>query len=266
MSIINSNYLDLTRFTEEFINKKPFPYIILDNFLEKEFFQQISEEKNKINYEEGKNFSNEVEKNKWISKNTQLPDKIKKIIDQLNSEKWIENLKQLTKIESLFSTNVGNTDLANYHEMSNNGFLGSHVDHSADPESGRPHVLNIILYLSEGWKLDWGGSTTLMNDNGKEVIKSVEYIPNRATIFLHTPYSFHGVSEIKNNNIKRSSIYVDYYSSDFNPFKNYKFDFDNKWFKHGTCFVLPSLTDYLKPKNFYYTKTRIKYLVNKFFN
>ena len=100
-----------------------------------------------INQNEGKKFSSEVEKNKWVSKNTDLPNKIKLIVDSLNSEKWIKNLSKLVNIENIFSTKVGNTKLANYHEMKNNGYLGPHVDHSDDPDTGHPHVLNLLLYL-----------------------------------------------------------------------------------------------------------------------
>ena len=71
-------------------------------------------------------------------------------------------------IKSLFATDVGNTDLANYHEMYKNGFLGSHVDHSSDPKTGSPHVLNIILYLTQNWNNDWGGNTVFMSKNGKK--------------------------------------------------------------------------------------------------
>ena len=51
--------------------------------------------------------------------------------------------------------------LANYHEMGSNGFLGSHVDHSSDPNTGYPHVLNVILYLSSEWKSSYGGAIAL---------------------------------------------------------------------------------------------------------
>ena len=166
----------------------------------------------------------------------------------------------------IFSTEVGNTDLANYHEMSKSGFLGSHIDHACDPKSGMPHVLNIILYLTHEWKKEWGGFTTLYNSDGSNIEKTIEYIPNRAIIFLHTPYSFHGVSKLNNNNLNRSSIYVDYYSNSYDPYKKLKLKFNNKWFKHETCFVLENKFDYLKVQNWKYTKTLIKYKINRFLN
>ena len=258
-NIINSNYLDLDKFKEKFHNNKPYPHIVIDNFLSKEFFSEIEMDTNKIDHKNGKKFLTDLEKNKWISKNTFLPKKIKLIIDELNKDYWIENLSKLSKINNVFSTQVGNTELANYHEMENDGYLGPHVDHSDDPDTGNPHVLNFLLYLSKEWDEKWGGSTLLYNDKGKKILNEIKYVPNRAIIFLHTPYSFHGVKKIVNNKNKRLSIYVDYYSSSKDPYKNIDLIFKKKWFKHGTYFVLPRTSDYFKYKNYSYIKNFIGY-------
>lgn len=264
MDIINKKYLDLKDFKKNFHNSLPFPHIVVDNFLSKEFYENLDIEHNNTYQDNGKKFQTDFEKNKWISKNTELPIKIKMIIDELNDEKWIKNLSKLSTIDSVFSTKTGNTDLANYHEMKDKGYLGPHVDHSDDPNTGYPHVLNLLLYLSKEWSNEWGGSTLLFDKNGKKIIKEVEYKPNRAIIFLHTPYSFHGVKEILKGNTIRSSIYVDYYSKSTNPYNNIKLNFKNKWFKHGTTFILPEFKDYLKIKNLKYSKTYFKYSLNKF--
>ena len=67
----------------------------------------------------------------------------------LNDKFFLNNLFKISGIKELFATTKGNTLLANYHEMYESGFLGTHVDHSSEPETGFPHVLNIILYLSK---------------------------------------------------------------------------------------------------------------------
>ena len=102
-----------------------------------------------INHEKGRTFDSDIEKNKWASKNERLSNSLKQIIDELNSKSFLENLYNLSHIKDLFSTTEGNTALANYHEMYKSGFLGTHVDHSSEPNTGLPHVLNIIFYLSK---------------------------------------------------------------------------------------------------------------------
>ncbi len=263
MQIINNKYLNLNKYKKTFHSGTPFPHLILDNFLTQNFFKKLKLEGFNTSKKKGKNFNTELEKNKWISKNTQLPKQIKLIINELNKKEWINNLSQLSKIDNLFSSKVSNMDLANYHEMKDKGYLGPHVDHSSDPDTGSPHVLNLLLYLSKKWDNKWGGSTLLFDKQGKKIIKEIQYKPNRAIIFLHSPYSFHGVKKISKNKYTRSSIYVDYYSNELSPYKNIDLKFEKKWFKHGTFFILPNKTDYLKLKNYRYIKTFFSYNLKK---
>ena len=118
------------------------------------------------------------------------------------------------------------------------------------------------MYLSSDWKDEFGGATLFFDKYGKKVVSKVPYKKNRAVIFLHTPYSFHGVERLKDNNVKRKVIYVDYYSESFKPFKHLKFRFSNDWFSHGTTFILKNKLDYFKRKNWSYAKSFIKYKLN----
>ena len=261
MKIINQKYDNLEIYENDFKSAKPFPHIILDNFLDESFFQKLNVDKIKTNKQKGFLFNTEIETNKWTSKNVELSEDISKIVNELYTTNFIKNLSKLSKIKNLFSTNVGNTALANYHEMYESGFLGTHVDHSSEPNTGLPHVLNIILYLSKNWDKSWGGSTMLANKNGTKIEKTIDYIPNRAVIFLHTPFTFHGVTKIQNNLTKRSTIYVDYYSQNKNPYAHLDLQFKNVWFKHPTTFILPKFKDYFPKKNRVYLKKMLKHKI-----
>ena len=96
------------------------------------------------------------------------------------------------------------------------------------------------------------------------ILKTIEYIPNRAVIFLHSPFTFHGVTKIQDNLIKRSTIYVDYYSKNFSPYKHLKLNFKNIWFKHPTTFILHNFKDYFLKKNRTYLKKMIKHRIKAF--
>ena len=261
MKIINEKYNNLEIYETDFKSAKPFPHIILDNFLDESFFQNLNVDKIKTNKQKGLLFNTEIETNKWTSKNVELNEDISKIVNELYKTNFVKNLSKLSKIKGLFSTNAGNTALSNYHEMYESGFLGTHVDHSSEPDTGLPHVLNIILYLSKNWNKSWGGATMLANKNGRKIEKTIDYIPNRAVIFLHSPFTFHGVTKIKNNLIKRSTIYVDYYSRNKNPYSHLDLNFKNVWFKHPTTFILPKFKDYFLKKNRVYLKKMVKHKV-----
>jgi hypothetical protein len=265
--VINQLYKNLDKYKKTFFHAEPFPHLVLDEFIDPSLFADLTRILKTSEIVLGKHFNSGVEMNKGISLNTKLPEKLKEIINYLNSENWVENLSKLTEIHDIFPVTSTNKHLANYHEMRESGNLAPHVDHSHEPTLGKPHVLNIIIYLSEDWNSNFGGNTLLYDAKGKKIKLKIPYKKNRAVIFLHTPYSFHGVEEITNNvKTVRKTIYVDYYSNSTKPFNNIKLNFSKKWFKHGTTFVFPSKLDYLKPKNLIYTKTLIKYKIFELFS
>ncbi len=262
MKVISTKYHDLSKFKAEFLSSMPFPHLILDNFLDEEFFQKISASQKSLTT--GKSFNTLVEEKKWISLNSDLPGAVSEVVNALNSEEWKNNMESLCSLPQLEVTDLGNSSLANFHMMGPGGILGSHVDHSSEPETGKPHVLNIILYLSSEWKEGYGGATELFDKRGKKVLKRVSYIPNRAVVFLHTPFSFHGVERISADCPEnRKSIYVDYYSKSFRPYEKLELGFSNRWFEHGTTFKLMRYSDYLKRCNRGYLKALLKYQVNR---
>ena len=176
----------------------------------------------------------------------------------------MEQLKKLTDITDICADDINYSNLSNYHVMNSNGILGSHVDHSFHDLTKSKHVLNIVIYLSQDWKPSYGGNTLLFNSNGKKIEKKIEYIPNRALIFLHTPYSFHGVDRIiENIPIKRKTFYIDYYSKLDNPYKHFTLPFKNHYFSHSTFFVMPKLKYYLINKNFKYIYPYLNYNFRK---
>ncbi|UOG65283.1 2OG-Fe(II) oxygenase [Leptospira noguchii] len=238
----------------------------MDDFLDSKYFDKISNipDNDQSLSESGKNFNTEVESKKWISLNSEIPELIGNIIQELNSEAWLRNINELTGMPDLMSTKNDNTKLANFHEMEKGGFLGSHVDHSHEAELGFPHVLNIILYISPSWDNNYGGATLFFDKKGRNVHAAIDYVPNRAVIFLHTPYSFHGVGKISETTpIKRRTIYVDYYSASYEPYSSMKLDFTNHWFKHGTTFILSPFLNYFKNGNLPYLKAMTQYEINK---
>jgi len=115
--------MNLNSRKKEFLNANPFPYLVIDEFLEPDYFKNIKKILNEMTTSvDGRNFNTEVEKKKWISLNSSLPNLIKQIIDSLHADEWVNNVQNLTGIDSLIKTSHGNTILANYHEMEPGGF------------------------------------------------------------------------------------------------------------------------------------------------
>ena len=129
-----------------------------------------------------------------------------------------------------------------FHVSEKGSYLGPHTDHTRDRHFGPYHVANIIIYASNSWRPEWGGGTTLYDEKINHV-ETVEFKPNRALFFMHSPLSVHGSQKVfKNAETNRHSFYYDFYTDDKNHFF-YKFN---------------KKIDYLKPKNLKYSLQHIR--------
>ena len=82
LDIINKKYHKLENYVDKFKSAEPFPFIVLDNFLKEDYFYELQNFisiENAKNKNKGKDFNTVVENNKWISKNSNLPEKIKQL-------------------------------------------------------------------------------------------------------------------------------------------------------------------------------------------
>ena len=264
--MINKTHNKLKLRREEFLTALPFPHLILDDFFTKSFYNKLIKKiEMKHSTKNKKIFTSTVENEKTIYLNQNIPI-IQEIAEKLSAQKWLKMLEEVSNLDNVCAPDIDYGSLSNFHQMNENGVLVSHVDHSCHPNTRSKHVLNIIIYLSKDWHSKYGGNTLLYDHKGKKIIKKIDYIPNRAVLFLHTPYSFHGVDRISGNRKeKRKSFYIDYYSDEQSPYDKLNLNFPNKFFDHGTTFILPKFTDYLKIENIKYTRTLIKYNLNKMF-
>ena len=91
MKIINEKYNDLSSFNIIFKNAKPYPHIILDNFLDENFFLNLNTESFSIQKYRNDHLDTFLERNKSNSRNVDLSYEIKKLVNELNSEKFLTN-------------------------------------------------------------------------------------------------------------------------------------------------------------------------------
>jgi len=259
--------------------EKPFPHAVIDNFLPKNLFLQISSETNNVtelkkasNY-----FKSHAELEKKVFSMDDLNNKLKMPVEILGSKKICEIFSKFfenNQISSLLEQPL----LGGYfpfHSMSDQGLLGSHVDHSHSNDN-KLHVANAIYYVSPKWKKEWGGETIFFSRSGLKPIKFIQPLPNRLVLFLHSGISFHGVNYINcPSDILRNTYYMDYYLDIKNLKSNSKF-ISNKlsklsYFKHHTTFIpfFPlgirsfKFKNLLDKKSLMYCYVIIRYLINK---
>ncbi len=259
---------------------KPFPYLIIDNFLSDTSFQRLKKELNEnINIKQ-KTFFTPLE-NKTIYRPTQIKKETNYLIDLMASE-YVKDLIS-EKIGDFNILSMGETKdysgYSPYHITQNGGFLGSHIDHSYIQNGDFCHIANTIFYASNSWEKEWGGETILFSKHGYHEKVLIDPIPNRLIIFFHTSNSFHGVKEYNSNlNIERRTFYHDYYvkKSEVKYFinnLNKKYSLSLKYRIHTTTFIpfFPfgfknvKLKTILDIKNFNYINGYLIYIFNYIF-
>ena len=257
----------------------PFPHAVIDNYLKEEEFNNLLEELDKSDPEILSEFSTAFE-NKQIFNNDNLNKNANTLIEHLGSN----------EIKDIISSFVGNLSILSLAETENfsgystfhitkcNGLLGSHVDHSDIQNGQYIHIANAIFYASAKWNKNWGGETIFYSKNGFYPKISIDPIPNRLIVFIHTSNSFHGVSSYtpKNKKIQRKTFYHDYYIKESDQVKflnklNLKRLNKLKFFKHGTTFIPffpngiinPSIKQIFSLANFQYLSSYLIYLLNR---
>jgi hypothetical protein len=107
---------------------------------------------------------------------------------------------------------------AGIHAYPPGGKLDMHLDYSLHPVTGKERRLNLLVFLSENWKEEYGGDLILTDDiNAKdEDIVKVSPTWNTAILFKTTDESLHGLP-IPTKTIEFRKSLAIYYVSDPRP-------------------------------------------------
>lgn len=97
------------------------------------------------------------------------------------------------------------------HESFAGGFLSIHADFNIHPQTKLIRRLNLLLFLNEDWREEYGGNLELWD--GEKCCESIAPIAGRCVIFETTNRSFHGhPTPMTCGDRSRRSIALYYYS------------------------------------------------------
>ena len=213
-----NKHLELTELKDKYILSKPFPHIVVDDFIDSNLLEDIINEFNTYQSFGHDPNSTQFQIKKFFSPYSaenlkEIPSKTKDLIDYFNSEKFIFYLEKLTGIKGLKAdpTLLG----AGMHRIKSGGKLSVHADSSKHIDTGLYRRINLLLYLNKDWNPDWGGSLQLY-DKDMTLQSEIQPIFNRAVIFNTTKDSYHGHPYELNTpeGIFRDSIALYYYTED----------------------------------------------------
>jgi Rps23 Pro-64 3,4-dihydroxylase Tpa1-like proline 4-hydroxylase len=218
----NLKRFDIEQLHEQFINAKPFNYIVIDNFLNEDYLNDILEEVN--GYENWLNNelnargsdSGTILSNKkiGISDYNKFGSKVKEFFDFTNSKEMVDFLSGITGIPELLSDE--HLFGGGLHRTSTGGHLSIHADFNIHPITQKYRRVNALLYLNKDWKPEYQGELELWEKDMSKCCHSIAPIFNRLVIFRITDDAYHGHPKPWEapQNIHRLSFALYYYSND----------------------------------------------------
>lgn len=177
-------------------DSNPFDHWVIDNFLDSVDAEKLSKEF--INYDSSQDV---VHYQGWIAEKktcnvwNRFPPLTYKTFSNLLSLDFVTHLSAITGITPLYP-DIG-LHGGGWHMHKAGGNLALHLDYSIHPKTQLQRKLNLIVYLEEDYKPEWGGGLEFWshdeeNNRPLEKVKVIEPVFNRAVLFDTTQNSWHG--------------------------------------------------------------------------
>ena len=182
---------DLDRATEHYRAAQPFPHVVLDDVLRPSAFEAAVAGFPGIDDEFWKGY---VHVNETKFSNTQTDTwapSLQAVAQEFCSPEFVAYLEKLTGIADLIPDYT--MDGGGLHMTKRGGHLNIHADFSTHhTHETWARRVNILLYLNEEWRDDWGGKLELWDKDMSACQGRVTPAGNRMLVFTTSGDSFHG--------------------------------------------------------------------------
>jgi len=224
---------------DTFANAQPFRYLVIDNFFEPPYAQQLLDafppfERGNFVGDDG------TEGNKsTLARIRSLGPAYVALDEMIQSREFLAWLGQATGIDELLYDPYylgGGT-----HENRDGQGLQTHIDFNIHPSEQWHRRLNLIVYLNHEWDEAWGGNLDLYRDPYNDTRPAARIAPtfNRCVVFETTEHSWHGFDSIalpaERRDLSRRSVALYFYTKE-RPVEEIAG-------KHSTHYVDPQLPE-----------------------
>lgn len=158
-----------------------------------------------------------------------MPQRLREAMFQFNSAQFLIFLRELTGIDGLMADPwlYG----GGVHQVLPGGLLKIHADFNIHEYTGLLRRLNVLIYLNEGWREEWGGHLELWDKAMTRCVRRVAPEAGTCVVFDTSSDSYHGHPDplACPEGTTRKSIALYYYT--IHP------DFDPRGRRHNTKYV-----------------------------
>ena len=135
------------------------------------------------------------------------------LFDFFNSRPMLEFLEGLSAIEGLLPDPY--FEGGGFHETTHGGKLGIHADFRINSRLHLHRRMNVIIYLNDEWRDEYGGHLELWDRKMTACTKAVAPVFNRCVIFNTDADSYHGHPDPLQTpeGVSRRSIALYYYTA-----------------------------------------------------
>jgi len=181
---------NLDEIKESFNHAKPYSHVVIDNFLNDDIANRLSDTFPKPN-KDWWYFHNPIEEKFIYDKLHLMDEDFRNYFFMISKPEFLEKMKKISGIDNLEIDPYFHGGGMHCHPPG--GKLNMHLDYSINPKSGKERRINIIYFLNKEWNQDWGGILELWSADMKECKKKLCPGFNRALLFITYDESWHGL-------------------------------------------------------------------------
>lgn len=181
------------KYKDSYQNAPPFPNIYIDDFFDSDFLRSVLSEFPTLS-EKDKDaiyYSNPNEKKHATKGEYSFGPQTRKLVHYLNSQPFLEFLQEFTGIKEALIPDPY-FEGGGFHQIKPGGFLKLHVDFHKHRKMNLDRRLNLLIYLNEDWKEEYGGHFELWERDMSKSVVRISPLFNRMAMFSTTGDSWHG--------------------------------------------------------------------------
>ena len=196
----------------------PFPHIVMDDFLEPSAAKAAMEEFPPLDPDQWNNYLHTNERKFSNTDPETWGPALRAILNELNSPRFVKFVGDLIGVPGLMAD--PSLEGGGLHQSTRGGFLNVHSDFTVHPHHRKwERRANLLLYLNDEWKPEYGGDLELWSADMKKCVDTVSPVANRVLIFTTGVDSFHGHPEPMRcpEGTARRSLALYYFSIEEDP-------------------------------------------------